>query len=408
MNKTTCKKIADLAVNIGVNIQKGQDAVIFVSTRNAKLARYIAEACYQKGARKVSVEFKDEEFQKIKYLNEDLKTLSKMERWESLKIKQRSERLPVLIHVDDDDPDAFNGVDVDKMTKANIARGKRVKKYRDYEFLYNQWTIIAVPSPKWAKKVFPNESSSVAQQKLLDVILKTTRLDGENPVKDWEKHITYLKEKAKKLNDLNLDYLIYKSKNGTDLKLHLQPNHVWLSARSKSLQNIEYSANMPTEEIFTMPKRDGVDGVVVATKPLSHNGKVIEDFKIYFEKGRIIKVEAKVNQEVLEKAIDTDEGSHYLGEVALVPFDSPINQTGLLFYNTLFDENACCHLAFGQAFEDNLKGYENMTKEEMKQLGFNESLTHVDFMIGSEDLEIIGIDYNKKEHQIFKNGVWAI
>ena len=408
MNKTTCKKIADLAVNIGVNIQKGQDAVIFVSTRNAKLARYIAEACYQKGARKVSVEFKDEEFQKIKYLNEDLKTLSKMERWESLKIKQRSERLPVLIHVDDDDPDAFNGVDVDKMTKANIARGKRVKKYRDYEFLYNQWTIIAVPSPKWAKKVFPNESSSVAQQKLLDVILKTTRLDGENPVKDWEKHITYLKEKAKKLNDLNLDYLIYKSKNGTDLKLHLQPNHVWLSARSKSLQNIEYSANMPTEEIFTMPKRDGVDGVVVSTKPLSHNGKVIEDFKIYFEKGRIIKVEAKVNQEVLEKAIDTDEGSHYLGEVALVPFDSPINQTGLLFYNTLFDENACCHLAFGQAFEDNLKGYENMTKEEMKQLGFNESLTHVDFMIGSEDLEIIGIDYNKKEHQIFKNGVWAI
>lgn len=408
MNKTTCKKIADLAVNIGVNIQKGQDAVIFVSTRNSKLARYIAEACYQKGARKVSVEFKDEEFQKIKYLNEDLKTLSKMERWESLKIKQRSERLPVLIHVDDDDPDAFNGIDVDKMTKANIARGKRVKKYRDYEFLYNQWTIIAVPSPKWAKKVFPNESSSVAQQKLLDVILKTTRLDGENPVKDWEKHITYLKEKAKKLNDLNLDYLIYKSKNGTDLKLHLQPNHVWLSARSKSLQNIEYSANMPTEEIFTMPKRDGVDGVVVSTKPLSHNGKVIEDFKIYFEKGRIIKVEAKVNQEVLEKAIDTDEGSHYLGEVALVPFDSPINQTGLLFYNTLFDENACCHLAFGQAFEDNLKGYENMTKEEMKQLGFNESLTHVDFMIGSEDLEIIGIDYNKKEHQIFKNGVWAI
>ena len=408
MNKKVCKCIAKVAVNIGVNLQKGQDAVIFVSPRQALLARYIAEECYKKGARKVDVEFTDEDIVKLKYRYESEKVLKEMERWEIEKFKRRSELLPALIHVDDDDPDAFSKLNMQKISSARIARAQAVKIYRDKEFLYDQWTIIAVPSPSWAKKVFPSETRAKSEKKLLDAILHTTRLDVEDPLKAWEDHIAELKEKAEILNRLNLDYLVYHSSNGTDLKLKLQPDHVWLSARSKSLQNIEYCANLPTEEVFTMPKRDGVDGVVVSTKPLSYHGKVIEDFKVYFEKGRIVKTEARVNGEVLEEAVSTDEGSHYLGEVALVPFDSPINQTGLLFYNTLFDENACCHLAFGQAFEDNMKGYESMSREELKEKGFNDSVIHVDFMIGAEDLDIIGFDHHGNAHRIFKDGVWAI
>ncbi len=408
MNQKVCKRIAKVAVTVGVNLQKGQDAVIFVSPRQSLLARCIAEECYKKGARKVEVEFTDEDIMKLKYRYEKEIVLKEMEKWEIEKFKRRSELLPVLIHVDDDDPDAFSELNMQKISSARIARAQAVKIYRDKEFLYDQWTIIAVPSPSWAKKVFPGETKAKAEKKLLDAILHTSRLDVENPLKAWEEHIAELKAKADFLNGLNLDYLVYRSSNGTDLKLKLQPDHVWLSARSKSLQNIEYCANLPTEEVFTMPKRDGVDGVVVSTKPLSYHGKVIEDFKIYFEKGRIVKTEARVNGDVLREAISTDEGSHYLGEVALVPFDSPINQTGLLFYNTLFDENACCHLAFGQAFEDNMKGYESMTREELKEKGFNDSVIHVDFMIGAEDLSIIGFDHRGISYQIFKNGIWAI
>ncbi len=407
MNKETCRKIALAAVKIGVNLQKGQDAVIFCSTNQVKLANAIVEQCYKCGANKVTVEWSNEDINRLHYTYQSESTLKNIEKWEIEKSKRRSEICPALIYIEDEDPDAYNGCDMDKIMNANIERRKAIKPYRDIENMYDQWVIIAVPSLSWAKKVFPEDKPAKAQEKLLKAILKTMRID-KNPVKAWEKHISYLKEKANILNDINLDYLKYSSKNGTDLTLKLQPNHVWLSARSKSLKNIEYCANMPTEEVFTMPKRDGVNGVVVSTKPLSYNGKVIENFKVYFKDGRIIKVEAEKNEDVLKKAIETDEGSHYLGEVALVPFNSPINQTGLLFYNTLFDENACCHLAFGEAFEDNMKNYESMTKEEMIALGFNDSLIHVDFMIGSDDLDIVGYDKNGKEYQIFKNGVWAI
>lgn len=407
MNKKLCNKIAEVAVKIGVNLQKGQDAVIFISPRQQNLLKALVETCYKNGARKISVEYNNEEITKLKYQYETTQTLTKIDKWEVMKFKQRSEDLPVLIHVEDEDPDAYKNLDLKKINAARAAKMKKIKKYRDKESLYNQWTIIAVPSPSWAKKVFPNVTSKQAEKMLLDAIVKTTRLDNDNPFMEWEKHIENLREKAEYLNNLNLDYLVYTSSNGTNLKLKLQPNHVWLSARSKNLKGIEYCANMPTEEVFTMPKRDGVDGVVCSTKPLSYNGKVIEDFKVYFEKGRIVKVEAKTNQDVLLEAINTDEGSHYLGEVALVEYNSPINQTGILFYNTLFDENAACHLAFGEAYEDTVKGYETMSKEDLKNIGFNESLIHVDFMIGSKDLDIVGYDFNNKAHQIFKNGNWA-
>ena len=282
-----------------------------------------------------------------------------------------------------------------------------MKKYYDAMENKYQWVICAMPSLAWVKKVFPNDKPQVAFKKLEQAILDTTRIDN-NAIKNWEKHIVNLQEKAKVLNDLNLDYLQYKSINGTDLKIHLMPNHFWLSAQEATLDtNIVFTANMPTEEVFTMPTFDGVDGVVVATKPLSFRGKLIENFKVYFENGKAVKVEAEKGQEVLEQMLAEDEWSAHLGEVALVPFNSPINKSGILFYNTLFDENACCHLAFGAAFKNNVKDYEKLTEEDFKKMKFNESMNHVDFMIGSEDLEIIGTKFDGTKVQIFKDGNWA-
>lgn len=328
--------------------------------------------------------------------------------YEIEKAKYKGETCPCLIYVDDDNPNAFDGLDTKKIIEINNARRKTIKKYRDLSDNKDQWLIIAVPSPAWAKLVFPNDKPSVAMKKLWDAIIKTTRIDTKNPVKVWNDHINYLKNKATLLNNLHLDYLKYTSKNGTDLKIKLQPNHLWQAASEKNIYGIEFVANMPTEEVFTMPLKTGVDGVVHSVKPLSYNGSIIDDFVCYFKDGKCYKCEARVGQEVLEGIINADESSCMLGEVALVPYNSPINETNILFYNTLFDENASCHLAFGQSFKDNIVGYDKMSDEDFKKLEINDSIVHVDFMVGASDLCILGYDKSGKEYIIFKNGLWAI
>lgn len=408
MNIKTYKKFADLAVKVGINLQKGQDVVIYISTSQEELAKYLVLACYKYGARKVSVEWQNDAIQRLHYRHQGIKPLCKMEPWEIEKEKNRSVTVPCLIHVLDSDPDAFSNLNLEKINRATIARRKAIKPYRDIVDNLNQWTIISVPSKAWAQKVFPNDTLPTAQKKLWKAIIKCTRLEGKNPIKDWEKHIAYLKDKADKMNALHLEYLHYTSSNGTDLTLRLNPLHVWLSAREKNLRDIEFSANMPTEEVFTMPDKDGVDGIVYSTKPLSYQGNLIEDFYIRFEKGRVVEAKAKKGQEVLDKLIASDEGSHHLGEVALVPYDSPINQCGIIFYETLFDENACCHLALGHGFKNNMKNYENMTDKDFSSNGYNDSVVHVDFMIGSEDLHIEGFDSEGNKTVIFDKGVWAI
>ncbi len=407
-NLNMYEKIAKLAVNVGINLQQGQEVLLYISTKADYLAEYIVKEAYEKGAKHVEVVWGNDIISRLGMEYESLDVLSKVEKWQEEKAKHQSEVIPCKIHILDSDPDAFNGLDIDKMTQSRLARMKVLKKYRDLQENKDQWTILAIPSKAWAKKVFPNESENVAVEKLWEAIIKTTRLDGDDPIANWNEHVSVLCKKSKKLNELNLDYLKYSSSNGTDFTIKLQPNHLWLSAEEKNLNGISYVANMPTEEVFTMPKKDGANGVVVATKPLSLGGVLIENFKMYFKDGYIYKVEAEKGLEMLEKTLNMDEGSRYLGEVALVPYDSPINQTGLLFYNTLFDENACCHLAFGAAFSNNLKGYENMSKEDLEKVGFNDSVNHVDFMIGSSDLEIKGYDFAGKEYVIFKNGVWAM
>lgn len=408
MNVKIYKRIASLAVNVGVNLQKGQDAVIYVSTRQSELAKYLTLECYKKGARKVTVEWKNDDIQKLHYRHQGIKPLTKMEPWEIEKEKFRSEKKPCLIHVLDSDPDVFASLDIEKLTRSINARRKTIKPYRDAVENLNQWTIIAVPSKEWAVKVFPNDSIPTALKKLWQAVIKCMRVDSSNPAKRWHEHVAYLKAQADKLNALNLDYLHYTSKNGTDLKLHLNPKHQWLAASETNLKGIEYVANMPTEEVYTMPLKDGVDGIVYSTKPLSYQGTIIDEFSVRFEKGRVVEVKAKKGQEALEKLVASDEGSHYLGEVALVPFDSPVNQCGCLFLETLFDENASCHLAFGQAYKNTFKNFENMTEEDFQHFKYNDSLIHVDFMIGSEDLKIEGFDHKGQKHVIFENGVWSI
>ena len=408
MNQKIYENYAKLAVKIGINLQKGQDVSITASTRLVDIVKELVKECYENGARSVKVEWTNEQIDKLHWLYQDTEVMSEVLTWQEEKAKYNAETLPCKIYVDDEDPNAYEGVDVTKMAEVRKARFKVLKKYRDMSDNKDQWLIVAVPSPSWAKTVFPELETEEAVAKLWEAIIKTMRLDTEDPVQAWENHIANLSDKSNKMNAMNLDYVTYKSANGTDLTVKLQPNHIWLSARETNLQGIDFTANMPTEEVFSMPKRDGVNGVVVSTKPLSLNGQLVENFKITFKDGKAVEVEAEKGLEALNTMLDMDEASRYLGEIALVPYDSPINQTGLLFSNTLFDENACCHFAFGFAFKNNIKGYETMTEEDFKEVGFNDSVNHVDFMVGSEDLEIKGYDFDGNEYVIFQNGVWAI
>ena len=407
MKKSIMQKYAAAVVKLGANVQEGQYVYIYANVRQKDFVAKLAEECYKAKARFVKVEWGCDEITKLTYQNVSYETHIENIKMNESRLKDMVNLLPVRIHVSDSDPDGMKGVDLTASLKARRDTYMDMKKYYDAMENKYQWVICAMPSLAWAKKVFPNDKPQVAFKKLEQAILDTTRIDN-NAIKNWEKHIVNLQEKAKVLNELNLDYLQYKSSNGTDLKIHLMPNHFWLSAQEATLDtNIVFTANMPTEEVFTMPTFDGVDGVVVATKPLSFRGKLIENFKVYFENGKAVKVEAEKGQEVLEQMLAEDEWSAHLGEVALVPYNSPINKSGILFYNTLFDENACCHLAFGAAFKNNVKDYEKLTEEDFKKMKFNESMNHVDFMIGSEDLEIIGTKFDGTKVQIFKDGNWA-
>lgn len=407
MNKKMMNNYAKLVVTRGINLQKGQDVIIRASTQQVEFARCLVDASYKAKARKVTVEFEDEAISKMKFKNESLQTLSKVETFEEEKQKYMTETLPCTIIVEDEDPDYLNGVDTAKMAKARQAKYPILKPYIDARDNRYQWVIVAMPSLAWAKKIFTDCSDEEAIKKLEEAIIHCTRLEGD-PIANWDKHVKLMEAKARKLNRYHFDKLTYTASNGTNLTLGLNPKHIWLSASEKTLQGTEFIANMPTEEIFTMPDKYRVDGVVYSSKPLSYQGNLIEDFSIRFKKGKAVKVKAKVGQKSLEEMISMDEAAAYLGEVALVPFNSPINETGIMFYNTLFDENACCHLALGMGFKNNFKAYEKMKEEDFEAANYNDSMIHVDFMIGTEDLKIVGTTHDSKEIVVFENGVWKI
>ena len=408
MNKTILRNYAKLIVEIGANVQKGQDVVVNARVNEAYFAELVVEAAYKAKARSVRVEWSDDQVTRLAYKYQTTKTLSEMPKWQEEKLQHAVDTLPARIYIVSDDPDALKGVDQDKFTKVRMALGPTIMKYREQMENKYQWVIAGVPSEAWAKKVFPNETKNNAIKKLWDAILTTTRALGD-PIKNWNEHNKVLKEKCEWLNNLKIDTLYYKSSNGTDFSIKLKQGMIFEGGAAKTLQGIVYQPNMPTEECFTSPDKYSANGIVMATKPLSVDGKVVDNFGFRFENGKVVEVIAKEQEhkEVLEHLISVDEGARQLGEVALVPFDSPINQTGILFFNTLYDENACCHLAIGRAFEECIKDFDKKTPEEIKSFDLNKSIIHVDFMIGSRDLNITAKTRDGKMVKIFENGTWA-
>lgn len=406
MKKTVMRSYAKLIVRVGANVQKGQEVRVFASLDQPEFIKMLAEECYKAGASRVTVDWNYPELTKLSARYMKLRDLSETREWEKARMQDMVDHLPVRIFIESEDPDGLRGINP-KYFKAFAARIKISKPYRDAIDNKHQWCIAAVPGEAWAKKVHPELSKRAAVEQLWKDILYTARADGEDPIADWEEHNRDLKARSKYLNDLHLRELRYHSANGTDFKVGLIPTAEFHAGRDKTMQGVVYDPNMPTEEVFTSPDRRTAEGIVYATKPLSYQGQLIENFSVRFEKGRAVEVKAERGQDVLEQIISMDEGCHYLGECALVPKESPIHQSGLLFYNTLFDENAACHLALGFGFDECVKGFENMTKEELYEIGVNDAGNHTDFMIGSDDLSIDGVDEHGNVHPIFRNGTWA-
>lgn len=408
MKKTTLKQYAKLIAVKGVNIQKGQEVIINASLENPEFIKILVEECYKAGASKVMVEWSYQPLTKVNYRYRSLKTLSKMEDWEIEKLKHRTETLPAMIYIDSEDPDGLAGINREKMAKSQMAIYPIVKPFRDKMENRYQWCIAAIPGEKWAKKMFPGEKKNKAIEKLWEAILYTSRADGEDPVLAWYKHNEDLRSRCNYLNSLDIKELHLTSNNGTDFKVGMMPNALFLGGSEKALgSGIEFNPNIPSEECFTTPLRGAAEGIVYATRPLSYRGELIENFSIRFDSGKAVEVHAEKNEDLLKQMISMDEGAAYLGEVALVPYDSPIRNSGLTFYNTLFDENACCHLALGMGFANCIKDYGNYSLEECREMGVNDSMIHVDFMIGSADLSIFAICNDGKTVPIFKDGNWA-
>ncbi|RKJ39414.1 aminopeptidase [Acutalibacter sp. 1XD8-33] len=410
MKKSIMRKYAKLAVQKGVNLQKGQGTVIRASVSEHEFAEMVAEEAYRAGAKWVRIDWNDQAVTKLAYRHETVTQLSRVEDWEVEKAKHSVKELPCMIAIASADPDGMKGVNPVKLQKSMIAQSKVFKPIQDEMENKYQWTIVAVPSKAWAKKVFPGERTSTAVEKLWGEILKAVRITEDNdPVAEWNRHNETLREKCQALNALNLDYLHYKSSNGTDFTCWLIPGGKWCGG-SDTLKTtgVEYNPNMPSEEVFTSPLRGKCEGTVVSTLPLSYQGTVINQFSMDFQNGRAVAVHAPEHQELLEKMISMDEGAAMLGELALVPHDSPISNSGVLFYNTLFDENAACHIAMGRGFNETVEGAENMSDEELRETGVNDSFIHVDFMIGCKDLNITGHTRDGKEVAIFQDGNWAI
>ena len=408
MLKTVLRNYAKLIVKMGVNVQNGQDVVINASVDDAYFVKYVVEECYKAKARNVSVEWGCDMLDRLKYKNESVKTLSELPEWKLKKQEYRVETLPAQIHILSGDPDALSGIDQDKINKVRANVGPVMMKYREQMDNKFQWTIVGIPGEAWAKKIFPNEKKNKAIELLWDAILKTTRVYGD-PIENWENHNKDIQDRCNYLNSLGIKKLIYKSSNGTDFTVELHKDGIFAGGSEATIDGVVYNPNMPTEECFTSPDRHSANGVVMSTKPLSVMGQVVDNFGFRFENGKVVEVIAQneTHKALLEKLTSLDEGAGMLGEVALVPFTSPINQTGLLFYNTLYDENACCHLAIGRAFDECIKDFTTKSEEEMASYDLNKSMIHVDFMIGSADLSIVAETFDGKTVQIFKDGVWA-
>jgi aminopeptidase len=401
------KKYAELIVKVGVNVQKGQPVVLYISVTQQELAHLIVEEAYEAGASEVMIEWKDtfSEREFLKHASEE--RLENVPEYIVKKGNYIAGKKAARISVMSADPGAYSGIDQKRIAKNQAAMGKALRQVRKATQNNDlSWTVVSAADQAWAEKVFPEKKGQAAIDALWEEIFKTTRIDKADPVKAWHEHDQKLHEKSDWLNEQQFSALHYVSPV-TDITIGLPENHVWEGAGSFTPEGTEFMANMPTEEVFTAPDCRRIDGYVTSTKPLSYAGNILEDMKFTFKNGKVVEATAKKGQEVLEHLLETDAGAKSLGEVSLVPDPSPISQSGIIFFNTLFDENASDHLALGASYPFNVAGGTKMSDEELLDHGMNVSQTHVDFMVGSADMDIDGIKKDGTIVPVFRNGDWA-
>ena len=406
MKKSVLRAYARLIAESGVNVQKGQEVFITAELDQPEFVAMVVEECYRRKAKKVVVDWNYQPLTRLHVRHQSLTTMSTLDNYEEARWQHYVDTIPCRIYLESDDPDGLRGVNQEKMAKAQQKKYPIIKGYRDQIENKYQWCIAAVPGVKWAKKLVPELRASQAVEKLWEAILHTSRVD-DDPVAAWDAHNKDLKARCDYLNGLGIRELQYRASNGTDLRVGMIPEAQFCGGGETSLQGIFFNPNIPTEECFISPKRGVAEGIVYSSKPLSYQGQLIDRFWIRFREGKAAEWGAEENEALLTKLITMDEGSAYLGECALVPFNSPINETGILFYNTLFDENACCHLALGMGFADTIRDFEHKTLDECRALGVNDSMIHEDFMIGTADLSIDALCEDGRTGPLFRNGTWA-
>lgn len=397
---------AKLVINVGVETKDEDSIVIRCPIEAADFARMLAKEAYAAGADEVTVNWVDDELTLLAYENSPVEKMEVVPQHVYDKAEYLYKKGSKMISISAENPELLKDINPEKIQRVNKAARTKMKPLMKYTMNdINSWCVVSVPTKDWAEQVFPESKNPV--EDLWDAIFKVTRIEEADPVKAWEAHLNLLESKAQWLNDMNFKYLVYKSSNGTDLKIELPEGHIWMAASSTNAKNENFVPNMPTEEVFTLPRKDGVEGIVYSSKPLAYNGNVIDEFWLKFQEGKVVDFDAKVGKDALSSIFEQDEKARSLGEVALVPYDSPISNSNILFFNTLFDENASCHLAFGKAYPTTIKNGENMSDEELAEHGVNDSFIHEDFMVGTKDLSIVGIDHEGNETQVFINGNWA-
>ncbi|SEH47460.1 aminopeptidase II. Metallo peptidase. MEROPS family M29 [Halobacillus karajensis] len=403
------EKYAELALRTGVNLQKDQLLMINSTIAGAEFTRIVARKAFEMGAKDVHINWGDDELTRMKYEHADQETLSNVPEWQKQQYTYFAEQGAAILSIRSTDPDLLKGIDAGKVAAATKARSEAMSKFRDYTMNDRiQWSIVSIPIPKWAQKIFPDKDEDTAVENLWEQIFSIVRVDREDPIAAWEEHNQTLIKAREYLNTKQYKKLVYKAP-GTDLEVALPEGHIWKGGPAKTVkEGVQFNPNMPTEEVFTAPHKYGVNGKVSSTKPLNYGGNVIDKFTLTFQEGKVVDFTAEEGEETLKHLLETDEGSRRLGELALVPHESPISQSGLIFYNTLYDENASCHLALGKAYPNNMTGGSNMSEEELDQNGVNDSLSHVDFMMGSGELDIDGVLADGTEEPVMRKGSWAI
>ncbi|HLR20761.1 MAG TPA: aminopeptidase [Tissierellaceae bacterium] len=399
---------AKLALKVGINVQEGQPLVINAPIEGLEFVRLLAKNAYELGVTDVHINWSDEELTKLKYENAPIDVFENYPQWKVDSRVDYAEQGAGFISISSADPNLLKDIDSDKIAASNKSASTALKEFQKYTMNdINPWLVVSIATKSWAKAVFEDLDEDEAVERLWEEIFKATRMDREDPIKAWEDHKENLKSKIKYLTEKNIEELHFTSSNGTDLKVELPKGHIWAGGGAVTQDGIDFTPNMPTDEVYTLPDKYGVNGTVYSTKPLNYGGQLVDEFKLVFKDGKVVDYDAKTGKNVLKDIFEIDEGANHLGEVALVPYDSPISRSNVIFLNTIYDENASCHFALGKAYPTNMECGADMNDEELDAHGVNDSLVHIDFMMGTKDTSVIGTTRNGEKVEIFKDGNWA-